>query len=354
MTKAALVATLSVLLAATALAASCTETLGPTLIRELPLATFKQASGIAWLDGDNVAVGSEYGVFRYNLPTGAKRALIGSQPIPIGMPHVEDVASDGKTLVAFSRDYGDVAARVEPFRIVNARRFPAMQILDVAVQGDTVFVLGFPLIIDREKSGVLWTGKVGGKWSQMRLVHKVSEEATRILRSGFAPYGGAMTTQTDGTIAIITAAEPGVMRFRMDGTPLPVLGDSLSELVITRLPEIRLIFAEDVVAQYREVINIQPIADDLIETSEGLAIVVRRAERGFVSWELWFPPKKGSPVRRIRLSLQDNRIVGGHLRCQGRGKKIACLFGTFTQIYQSDRPHVVIFDMDSVTRQCGG
>jgi hypothetical protein len=154
---------------------------------------------------------------------------------------------------------------------------------------------------------------------------------------------------------MITAAEAGVHRFAPDGTALPTLGSALTELVPPRLNEIRRLFGADVEGRYHEVLNRQPIADDLIETSAGLAIVVRRAAGGKLWWELWFPDASGGARRRIRLELEEKRTIGGHLRCAGRGRRLACLFGRMTELFNPDRASIVLFDLDRVNRRgrCG-
>ena len=225
----------------------------------------------------------------------------------------------------------------------------------MAVRDDTLVVLGYPAMLKRDRNGALWSGKVGAKWETFRLLHRVSDEATDSLRSCFPPYGGAVVIQRDGTIAMITAAEPGVQRFRSDGTKLQPLGKGLSELVPANMSDIREHFFADVNGRYSEVLNQQPIADDLVETSAGLAIVVRSVTAGSVSWELWFPGPGGGNRRRLRLAVDDRRTVGGHLRCHGRGRKLACLFGKQIDANSADKPHLMVFDLDRVTRKgkCG-
>jgi hypothetical protein len=158
-----------------------------------------------------------------------------------------------------------------------------------------------------------------------------------------------MVLGADGTISMITPVEPGVIRNRLDGTPLPPLGSYLRELVIPALPEMVSRYSVDFAGRYREVLNKQLLADDLIETSDGLAIVVRRWAAGRVGWELLFPDARGAR-RRVRLDVEDVRAAGGHMRCDARGTKVACIYGRFVAADKPNRPHVVLFDLTRTKR----
>lgn len=346
---------IALLLAAPRLFAACEETLRPALVRELTAPALKYAGSVAWLDDEAVAIGAAGGVFEYTLADGALRNLVPSRPIPHGLGNVEDVASDGRTLVAFNDDYSDLAYDLTSAKLVSAQRGPAFEVIDLAVRDDTLVLLGFPAVAKLEEGGALWIAKLGAKRDAFRLLHQVDDEAVENLRSCLPPFGGATLVQEDGTIAMITAAEPGVRRFRPDGTPLPTLGAGLHELVVPRIHEVRQ-YAADIMRRYR-VLNAQPIGVDLIETSHGLAIVVRRVSKATVWWELWFPGPGGGTRRRIRLAAQDERVIGGHMRCDARGSRVACMFGKAVQPsgFGGERPHLLLFDLGDVTRKgaCG-
>lgn len=331
-----------------AAAGGCVETLHAVSVHELPAAVGPR--GLAWLRDGVVAIGADSGIYEYGLADRSLEPLVARRAVPDGLPHVWDVATDGRSLVAFNLDYSELAYDLAGARIVTARRFPAMQILDMAVRGDTMVVLGYPAVLEREKNGALWSGKLGAKWESFRLLHKVDDDDTAKLRSCFPPFGGAVTIQRDGTVAMITAAEPGVRRFRTDGTPLPTLGGGLVDLVPANIAAVRTSYFGDLTSRYVDVLNRQPMADDLIETPAGLAIVVRRAAEGSVSWELWFPGEGGGLRRRIQLAASDKRAVGGHLRCHARGPQLACLFGKATGPDSADKPYLMLFDLNRVVR----
>jgi hypothetical protein len=331
-------------------ASPCTESLDPTLFRELPLSTLRRAQSVAWIDDASVAIGADNGVFTYGLAKGALRQVVPRATLP----DIEDIATDGRTLVAYNQDYSDIAVDLASGKVLSQRtRTPGLQMLDIAVRDRSMFVLGFPVPFKRNENGVVWRGGIGGKWETFRKLLTLDQEATMIVQAAFAPLGGAMVVQKDGTIAAISPAEAGVMRVRADGTILPALGVRLSELVVPRLHEVRRIFARDVNGRYAQILNKQPIADDLVETSDGLAVVVRRANAGKIGWELWFPEPAGGATRRIRLGLQDQRIAGGHLRCHARGTRMACLFGKATKLFSPDVPYLAVFDLARVKRSAG-
>jgi hypothetical protein len=334
------------LAAARGVFAGC-ETLEPALVRELPAATFRDPDGVAWLSDGSLAIGSWSGVHEYELASNTFRPLVAPRELPHGLPQVEDLATDGRTLVAFNNDYSDLAFDLARSRIAAVHRGVEFQVLDLAVRGDTLVLLGFPAVSKAVKTGALWIGRIGAKRDTFRLLHQVDDEKLDSLRSCITPFGGATVVQQDGTIAMITAAEPGVHRFRPDGTPLPPLGHGLSELAVPRIHEFRSKYAPDVAGLYRELLNPQPMADDLIETSDGLAIVVRRWTKEQLWWELWFPGPGGGTRKRIRLAMEDQRGVGGHVRCAGRGNRVACLVpkALIPSGIGNERTSLMLFDL---------
>ena len=331
-------------------AGGCVETLHPVSVHELPPEA-ALARSVTWLRDGVLAIAADSGIHEYAVADRSLKLLVGPRTVPDGLPHAWEVATDGRTLVAFNLDYSELAFDLAGGRIVHARRFPAMQILDVAVRGDTMVVLGYPLILDREKNGALWSGKIGASWESFRLLHKVDDQDADKLRSCFPPFGGAVIIQRDGTIAMITAAEPGVRRFRPDGTPLSTLGQGLADLVPANVAAVRKSYFGDLTGRYLEVLNRQPMADDLVETPAGLAIVVRRAGEGKVWWELWFPGDGGGLRRSIQLAASDERTIGGHLRCEARGSQLACMFGKDTGPDTADKPYLMLFDFNRIARK---
>lgn len=343
------------LMSAPLFGAGCSETLDPALLHELPLKTLRRVRGVAWINGGTLAIAARNGVFRYNLADQELQRIISAEDVPDGLPNAENVAVDGDTLVAYNMEYSDLAFDLARQKITAARRVPAMQVLAMDVHDGNLVVLGYPAILPRDREGALWIGGVGKRWETFRAIHSISDREGSIFRSGMPWFGGAVRVLSDGTIAMITPAQPGVRRYRLDGTQLPPLGAKVTELVVPRLTEVRGALSQDLAAQYEQIFNRQPIADDLLDTGDGPAIVVRRAAQSGVWWELWFPSADGGVSRKVRLGLDDPSRFAGHLRCDGRGRRIACLFGKTTSLRTPEVPYVALFDLDRVTRRgsCG-
>jgi hypothetical protein len=334
---------LLLLLAAGTAAASPCETLEPLFVRPLPLPTFRRLGGVAWRDDRRLLIGAESGVNEYDLEGGGVKRVVSASAIPYGLPAVTNLASDGQRLFAFNLDYSDLAFDLASSRILQARRHAALQIMDVAVRGDTLAVLGRPIMLKAD-FGALWVGRIGAPWEEFRGFRPLQGEAVTIYKGAIAPYGGAVVIQKNGTVAMVTPAEAGVRRFAADGTQFPTLGAELTQLVVPRLPEAIRKYNIDERGRYEQIFNRQPTIDDLLDTSDDLAVVVRRIADGRVTWDLWFPDAK-TTRRIVHLGLSDTAEGGGHLHCDTRGPRIACLFGKTTGFGKPDVPHIALFDL---------
>ena len=334
------------------LRAECVAGIPPQIARELPSPQFSGTQSVAWLDSRQVLIGTgERGVLSYDIARGAASPLVPGSALPHGIPGVEKVDTDGTTVVAFNSDRSDIAFDVKQRKIVHARRKITMRILDIAVHGGRVAVLGFSPNASTKGKAVLWLGEIGAPWEETTLLHASSKTDEDYFLYAFAPHGGAVRFLDPETIAFITPAEPGVFRRRVDGRQLPRLGAGMNELVMRNLPDMMKLYNEDVEKRYAKVVNRQPSIDDLVVTSDGPAVVVRRWSAGKVWWELWYPNER-NVARRVRLGIQDTRVAGGHLRCDASGRMLACVFGRQTKVYQPDRPHFVLFDLTRGAQSC--
>lgn len=330
-------------------AAPCVETLAPTNVTPVSEPALAYASSVAWRDDRTLLISARSGIVAYDLISRTATPLVAGVAPPSGLPRAIGLDSDGKDVVAFNLDQSDLAADAHTGRVVTARRDGALQIADVAVHAGTAAILGFPFHLKTSEFAQLWIGKPGAPWTSFHPLHPISEAADEIVRYAVAPLGGAVTFARDGTIAMISPAEPGVFRYRVDGTPLPTLGAEIRELVVPRMREATFGYRLDYVGRYREILNKQPLIDDLVDTPDGLAIVVRRWSEGAVHWELWFPGPR-TVRRRVALGLQDPGVAGGHLHCSTRGPRLACTYGTITPPDQPWTPQLALFDLRSVTR----
>lgn len=333
--------------------AACLSTLAPHLVRELPQDHYVSAGSIAWRDDGRILIGTRTtGIMEYVVATGATSPAVPGVDIPNGLPAVEKLDTDGRTVVAFNSDRSDIAFDLAARKMLHARRNVAMRVMDIAVSGDRVAILGYPFRVQTPRKGQLWVGSIGAPWEELTLLREFEPKTDAIARYAVAPHAGAVRFIDAKTVAMVTPAEPGVIRYRIDGTALPTLGADLTELVIPSLPDMLLKFNQDVIGRYEQIMNRQPTADDLVVTSKGLAVVVRRWANGNVWWELWFPELRKTE-RTIRLGIQDKRTAGGHLRCAGRGTLLACMFGKATQLGRPDRSHLVLFDLMATKTRCG-
>jgi hypothetical protein len=340
----------AVLACAASLRGACVETALPLIHRELPAASgFAFATDLAWLPNGHLLIGARDGVFDYALANGAVRRVVSGASSPAGLPMVDRLETDGSTIVASNLDYSDIVFDVAKGKVTRGRRLPEMLIFDTAVRGKTQVVLAVPVMLRGVDIGSLWVGEAGQPWKTFQLLRAADARLAESVRRTPPPYGGGMVLGADGTISMITPVEPGVIRYRLDGTPLPPLGRELRELVIPALPEMVSRYNVDFAGRYSNVLNKQPLADDLIETAEGLAIVVRRWAADRVWWELWFPDAHGTR-RRVRLGVEDVRAAGGHMRCDARGAQVACIYGRFVAADKPNRPHVAMFDLTRTKR----
>jgi hypothetical protein len=328
-------------------AADCVGTLRTDSARLLPLPAFAHARSVAWLDAATLLIGTQGGIRTYQIAGGTSRVVVSGAAAPKGMPEVDHLETDGRTLAACNNDYTDLTADLSSGAILGAHRYPVIQVCDLAVRGRTLVVLGpkNPKLLNGDRFGALWIGKPGDSFDAFRLLHPMGGAAEAIFKRALPPYGGAVVIRSDETIAFITPAEPGVFQYRPDGRALPRLAPQLQELVVPRLPEAFSRYAMDLEGRYQQIYNRQRSADDLIDTASGLAIVVRASEGARVWWELWFPDARGIR-RRIRLSPEQRRPSGGHLRCDARGNLIACITPMYAGPNQAGLPNLLMFNLD--------
>jgi hypothetical protein len=287
----------------------------------LPAAIGQYASDVTWESADAVLITSNLGVYRYSLRNRTVERLISAAPLPDGVPDPEAVASDGATVEVIS----GIAMGGYSMRLADRKRLVAQRIrfvpLDVTVHGERVCVLAHE--IRKKTNEVVFCGKVNEFWSKYTPVHRLTS-GEAIFPHAMDRLGGAIALDADGSLTVITSAEPGVFRYAPDGTLIEKSGASFDELVITAMREIPARFAGDIAGRYRLLLNTQPIIDDLVLTPRGPAIVVRIAEKERIRWELWWPRADGRVVPPTRLQIAATEPYS-HLRCDARGSALACV-----------------------------
>jgi hypothetical protein len=331
---------------ATHAAAATCERLDPLVLKHLTGRDYSRTRDIAWVDDGRVAIATSSGLRLLTIRDASSRLL------PANIREVLRVASDGRTIVASNAEFADVAVDVVSGKTIHERQKFGMRVNDVAVRGTTLAVLGFPVRVDGVDFGNLWKGAVGAPWESFELLRPTPNSHLDYVKSTFPLYAGAVAIASDGGVWSITPGEPGVVRYDANGRSLRSLGSRLTELVVPNLKDVMTKYAMDPLARYTEVLNRQPIVDDLILLPEGPAIVVRRFNQGTVSWELWFAGPEATR-RRVRLAIDQKQIAGGHLRCDARGMMIACVFGKLLKVGQPEEPYLTVFDLSTVKRSSG-
>ena len=211
-------------------------------------------------------------------------------------------------------------------RLSDRKRLSAMLVKllphDVAVRGQRTCLLAFQMSGEANDTAV-WCGGVRESWEKYKPVHRLSS-GVQIFRDSFPRQSGAVAMGEDGSVTVITSAEPGVFHYAPDGKLIEKTGQSFDELVLTAMRELRTRFAGDVDGRYRLLLNTQPIIEDLVLTPRGPAIVVRIADRERTRWELWWPRADGRAVPPTRLGI-DRIGPFGHIQCDARGSSLACV-----------------------------
>jgi hypothetical protein len=302
------------------------ESLSPVSTRRLEGETFS----VAWLDQTHLLLAGREGVRKLSLRDGVSTELISVAPIPEGLPHPSSVVTDGKTVVASNGlARMQFACSAATGKRLFARSAPSPMVVDLAVSGDDLFILGWPLNrqgADQSSGIALWRGKVNPHFEVFAPFHRIQSgpEAIAIFNDSLPVLGGALAIEPDGTLDVITSAEPGLFQYSPAGVLKRALGVRLGELVMRRMHDINFTYSVDEVGRYRDVINRQPTIDDLVATSDGPAIVVRIVRNDSIEWELWYPNQE-RVERKVKLGI-SRRGPFGHLACDARGRDLACVY----------------------------
>jgi hypothetical protein len=317
------------LLLSGAAAASQPPVLTPHRTLALPAAFGQSVKDVAWENERTVLVASERLVYRYDLAAAKGRELISAAPVPDGLPTPVAVASDGATAVAVSPwSLGSFTVRLSDGKRLLAQRSPKLVAMDAAIQGSRSCVLArTPLPAnDAERAAAVWCGKPDDAFTELAPAHSIrsGEVARGIFKDARGAHAGAIAMEPNGTLNVITSAEPGVYRYAANGALVEILGNNLDELVLSTMHEMANRYGTDVAGRYQRILNAQPTIDDLIATPAGPAIVVRIAAKDTVHWELWYPARGGDVSKRLRLGIARPGPFG-HLRCASHGKALACV-----------------------------
>jgi hypothetical protein len=327
-----------------AAAPACGELLQPRSLVRLGTDVGLRTYGLAWSGGQTLLLATFDGVKRYDLRTGKSTTAVSGAEVPVGIPAPSNVASDGATAVAFNDQFSAYAFRLADGVRVLGRRNHDFQILDAAVRGRFFYVLGFRTGAHEFPVPAIWRVATGAAWSTAVPLYVIRDvDAAEVLYTSLPPQGGSLAVEPDGTVDAVVAGEAGVIRIGPDGKELPRLGGSLRQLEIPDMPEVIRKYARRPDLQY-EIFNRGLMADDLVLTAEGPALVVRGVAGDRVRWELWLPDGSGLRMR-YRLGI-DRPAPYGHLRCDAAGRALACVFGQPAVNGKGpDRDFLAVFDL---------
>jgi hypothetical protein len=318
----------------------------PVWQRELPPAAGQAITSLAWPDDETLLLGGMDGVRRYALADGRVQPFIAGQPVPDGITAVGSVESDGKSVIVSSYDGSQYACSFPDCHRLFYRRRSDFTLSNFAVSGRTLFLLGFRTFeLESQNAAIVWKTPLSYDWSDSTPLHRLQSAAAgeRFYRT-LMQEAGAITLEPDGGVDVISSAEAGVFRFDHEGRLRERLGGEMNELVLTRADEIFRDYRADEEGRYRNVLNRQPTIDDLVMTPDGVAIVVRLVSGDVVHWELWFPGAKG--VRKVVALAVTHPAPFGHLRCDTRGRRMACI--TDRPLDRSARlgtPQLLLFEL---------
>lgn len=308
------------------LASAETTALQPVSVAALPESCGHALRAVAWSSSESVLVGGQDGVSRYSTRDRSCTILVGEES---GLGNVFNVVVDGPIFYAFALPISQYAGLVADGSQLFARSNSGFFVIsDIALHGRTRYLLGrygmdtsselpFPVVWRTTLPG---KGEEPGKPQPLHFVHTAA--AIDALRKSAPPFTGSLAVGPDGTLYIYTAMEPGVFRYRPDGTALPPLGTKLTMLTVARMADL-FTYRADELGRYENLINKQPTVDDLVVTPDGPALVVRSVTNKTVTWELWYP---GADDLRARVQLGLRRPGPfGHLRCDARQDQLACI-----------------------------
>lgn len=300
------------------------RTLPPKTMHNLATPTL----GIAWLDASTVLLAAD-GVVAYRIKDSQTSTVVAKSAVPAGLPSVDGVATDGRTVAAFTvMDNSQFVARVSDRKRILARTSGRFYVMGMAVAGDRLYVLGMPI----DRSGVanpdgvaVWVGALDANWSDFKPLHKIkSPAATRVFNDATFPHAGSIATDNEGNVYVTTSAEPGIYRYDAAGKLTATYGAALSDLVIGRMHDLNYRYATDPEGRYRDLLNLQKTIDQLVITPDGPALVVRTVHANRVQWALEYPGPQGV---HARYTLGVERAGPyGHIRCSAFQRQLGCVF----------------------------
>jgi hypothetical protein len=245
--------------------------------------------------------------------------------MPDGAPYPEFIATDGKLVAIVGGGSASAMFRSADGKYLFGYLRGPLNPRGLAVSGGKAYIMGWLTRMETtadQQRGALFAETPPDTLGKTP-IHRVlsSPEALGRWRLTMSQYAGATVALPDGSIAIVTSAEPGVFHYDRNGKLLEVLGSGIDSLIVDSKRLVQ-VFGKDLDGRYRHDINLQPVIDDLVATPGGLAILVRSAESDEIHWELWTVNATGV-ARRQPLAVRRHGPYG-HMKCEARGARMAC------------------------------
>lgn len=337
-----------------AITLAATSSLTPREVLPLPSVMGSYALDVAWESPRTLLIATDRGVFRFSTTDRKATSLISGAPLPDGLPDPSAISTDGATLVAASMHaYGGYSLRIRDQKRLIAQRTLTMLVSDVAVHGKRACVIGCATATNESTvNAIAFCGAPNDAWGDYKPLHRLHNGDDALKAFSTAAWGltGSIAAGEDGSIHVVTAAEPGVYRYSPSGELIEVLGRSLDQFVVNVSPDVLRRFATDMQNRYRLLMNPQPIIDDLVVTTRGPALIIRVADKDKIRWELMWPLRDGGGSPPLRLGIERFGPFG-HMRCAANGTSLACVgskpprkqdgFGTNWERY----PHLWLVDL---------
>lgn len=316
---------------------------------DLPSDSDFYSTDLDWAGADSLVLATSRGLEILDLESTKLSTLVPAVSLPEGVRNPNGVACDGENVLTFSLPNQSLSAwrLKDGKRLLALRKPPGFMIMDVALWGDQMALLGFPRDasgrMDNPSGVAVWAGPLAPDWQKLWPLHmlKGGDLVQRHFEMALWPLCGALARTPGGLLCAVTPVESGVSCYGPDGRLQGVVGLELDELVGQDLDRAFSSLGGNAPERYRQVVNRQLWIDGLVVTPEGLAVVVRRAESGVVRWELWFPGPRHL-LRRVLLPLEvDNPMA--HLHGEARGRRLAAVVKMTTPSSPSLQWRVVIF-----------
>jgi hypothetical protein len=326
---------------------ACVETLAPYKTADLSWAEYPRLQDIAWVDSERVALATWHGVSVYSIPHGRASWLVPLDTVE----NVMRVSSDGHTIVAANAMYSMVAADAESGKVVAQSNNLPVRVTDLAYGNGHLIILG--TTNGKVPAAILYAGEITEPIDNFRAIGPLDTDQALIARLALVTQGGSVVRAPDGSIETIVPWRAGIQHVSASGTLQQQDATPLSALMVPNIDDLMKRYASDFPGRYTNILNKQPIADDVIATDAGTAVVVRHVESDHVHWTLWFVD--GHAVRRkVDLVAEQAYPYGGHFRCDARGGQVACVFLTLTKVGEPPAfNHLLLFNLRDVHRAPG-